>query len=149
MLLIVLLVTGGILAALMMAVLFKQSQLSANVSRMDVRLDERADQWIALRDKVQECIQAINTQHLVLEQKLEAMQFKHYRILQESIQTNLTQFRQELLQTLHKHIESMMNRIDKLTQATDQRLKEISGQVEKRLTEGFDKTTATLKKVMI
>ena len=35
-----------------------------------------------------------------------------------------------------------------LTQKTDQRLQEISGQVEKRLTEGFEKTTATFGDIL-
>jgi len=39
-------------------------------------------------------------------------------------------------------------RVDALTRSTDERLKEISGQVDKRLNEGFEKTTATFTDVV-
>jgi DNA recombination protein RmuC len=50
--------------------------------------------------------------------------------------------------TLTQNSELFGQRVDKLTQQTDQRLKEISGQVEKRLSEGFEKTTATFADVV-
>ncbi|MGB1581379.1 MAG: DNA recombination protein RmuC, partial [Nevskiales bacterium] len=39
-------------------------------------------------------------------------------------------------------------RVDSLTESTDKRLKEISGQVEKRLAEGFEKTNKTFNDVV-
>ena len=42
----------------------------------------------------------------------------------------------------------MSQSIQQLTENTDKRLKEISGQVEKRLADGFDKTTQTFNDVL-
>jgi DNA recombination protein RmuC len=43
--------------------------------------------------------------------------------------------------TLNSNAENLNKRVERLTEYTDQRLKEISGQVERRLSEGFEKTT--------
>jgi DNA recombination protein RmuC len=56
--------------------------------------------------------------------------------------------RQELAETLSRSAEELGRRVDNLTGKTDERLKEISGQVEKRLSDGFEKTTATFVDVV-
>jgi len=44
--------------------------------------------------------------------------------------------------------EELGKSVDDLTRSTDERLKEIAGQVDKRLNEGFEKTTATFTDVV-
>jgi len=56
--------------------------------------------------------------------------------------------REDLTKSLQISSEQMAKRIDGLTVSTDNRLKEISGQVEKRLAEGFDKTTKTFNDIL-
>ncbi len=56
--------------------------------------------------------------------------------------------REDLTKSLQLSSEQMAKRIDDLTVSTDHRLKEISGQVEKRLAEGFDKTTKTFNDIL-
>ncbi len=56
--------------------------------------------------------------------------------------------REELAKTLAQSSEQMTLRIDGLTKSTDERLQEISGQVEKRLAEGFEKTTKTFSDIL-
>lgn len=56
--------------------------------------------------------------------------------------------REELSNSLMQSSEQMTKRIDVLTLATDKRLQEISGQVEKRLAEGFEKTTKTFSDIL-
>lgn len=69
--------------------------------------------------------------------KFDERQLESLKILQESLQKNMTNMRDE-----------MGKRVDKLTDKTDLKLKEISGQVEKRLNEGFAKTTETFTDVV-
>jgi DNA recombination protein RmuC len=69
--------------------------------------------------------------------KFDERQLETLKILQDSLQKNMSNMRDE-----------MGKRVDKLTDKTDQKLKEISGQVEKRLTEGFEKTTETFTDVV-
>jgi hypothetical protein len=54
----------------------------------------------------------------------------------------------QLRDSLAESRDVLDKRVEKLTQTTETRLKEISGQVEKRLTEGFEKTTETFSRVL-
>jgi len=56
--------------------------------------------------------------------------------------------REELAKSLSQSSDQMTKRIDGLTESTDKRLQEISGQVEKRLAEGFEKTTKTFSDIL-
>tara|TARA_R110000737_G_scaffold30888_1_gene49372 strand:+ start:34 stop:1494 length:1461 start_codon:yes stop_codon:yes gene_type:complete len=56
--------------------------------------------------------------------------------------------REEMAKSLHLSSEQMAKRIDELTVSTDNRLKDISGQVEKRLADGFEKTTKTFNDIL-
>lgn len=60
----------------------------------------------------------------------------------------LTQLNQQQLNSLKSLQDSLQQRVDKLTEATELKLREISGQVEKRLSDGFAQTTATFTDVV-
>lgn len=81
-------------------------------------------------------------------QQFDSHQIKTMQILQESLAAGLKSASNRINETLTHNADMLGKRVDKLTQDTDQRLKEISGQVEKRLTEGFEKTTATFADVV-
>ena len=66
----------------------------------------------------------------------------------ESLQTGMTNVQKLIGETLTRHSDELGKRMQGLTEQTDQRLKEISGQVEKRLAEGFEKTTATFTDIL-
>lgn len=53
--------------------------------------------------------------------------------------------REQVSATLTAHAENLGNRVDKLTSETQERLKEISGQVDRKLTEGFEKLPKHLR----
>ncbi len=53
-----------------------------------------------------------------------------------------------LQDTLRKGMQDIGNRVENLTNTTDTHLKEINARVEKRLAEGFEKTTATFHDVI-
>lgn len=54
----------------------------------------------------------------------------------------------QLSEGLTLNADTLGKRVDELTSSTDRRLQEISGQVEKRLSEGFEKTTETFTRVL-
>ncbi len=56
--------------------------------------------------------------------------------------------RDELNKTLADNSEALAKRFDGLTLSTDNRLKDIAAQVEKRLSDGFDKTTKTFNDIL-
>lgn len=64
------------------------------------------------------------------------------------IQEHLLHLQQQLLQLLTQKIDQQAMQVQNLTAQVDVRLKAISGQVEQRLQEGFEKTTATFTDVV-
>ena len=80
--------------------------------------------------------------------RFEQRQTEAVRQLNESLQTGMTNVQKQVGETLTRNSDELGKRMDGLTQKTDQRLQEISGQVEKRLAEGFEKTTATFADIV-
>src|SRR3989338_2736335 len=81
-------------------------------------------------------------------QQTDAHQIKALTLLQESLNKGFETITHRMNSTLISNTELLSKRVEKLTENTDQHLKDISGQVEKRLKEGFEKTTATFADVL-
>ena len=67
---------------------------------------------------------------------------------QRALSTGMTTVAGQVNEALVQHGEALARRVQGLTETTDERLKQISGQVEKRLAEGFEKTTETFSQVL-
>lgn len=118
------------------------------IKNLQVKLNER--------NRVSEDMRESMTR-LVLEQQQEQSkqraqfdehQIKSLKTLVESLQLGMAEIRNQISSTLKINTEDLGKRVDKLTHETNQQLKEISGQVEKRLAEGFEKTNATFTDVV-
>ena len=68
--------------------------------------------------------------------------------LQSSMRTGFDSLHQQLGEALLRSSTDLGQRVESLTKVTDERLKEIAGQVDKRLSDGFEKTTATFTDVI-
>ena len=66
-----------------------------------------------------------------------------FKQTQENLHLGMTQIRQQVTDALTQSSILASQQAQQLTQEIQQRLQEISGQVDKRLADGFDKTTAT------
>lgn len=77
------------------------------------------------------------------ERQLEAL-----KILQDTLQQGVQDSRKHVKESLTDYANELGKRVESLTQMTDQRLKDINQQVEKRLAEGFEKTTETFTDVI-
>lgn len=70
------------------------------------------------------------------------------RILQETINKGIQETRTQVKESLADYATELGRRVDALTTTTDTRLKEINNQVEKRLSDGFEKTNETFNNVI-
>lgn len=113
-----------------------------------IRLEERERQQTELRENIFKLSREQQQEQQLFRQQFDQHQVKNLQFLQESIQKAMINLQQQMHQALQTSSDALIKQIDKLTQNTDQRLKEISGQVEKRLSEGFEKTTATFNNIM-
>lgn len=70
------------------------------------------------------------------------------KMLQDTIHKGFQETRSNVKEALTDYSQDLGRRVEQLTQTTDARLKEINQQVEKRLAEGFEKTTETFGDVI-
>ena len=70
------------------------------------------------------------------------------KALQESLQAGMTTVQKQVADALLGNADELGKRVQGLAQSTDKRLQQISGEVERRLTEGFEKTTATFADIL-
>ena len=68
--------------------------------------------------------------------------------MQQNFQDSVERVQRQVAERLSSASEDLGKRMESLTQSTDKQLQEISGQVERRLTEGFEKTTETFHNVL-
>lgn len=78
----------------------------------------------------------------------EQRQAEALKALQDSLRSGLADLRKQVTESLGQNAAEVGKRVEKLTERTDNRLKEISGQVEERLAKGFEKTTETFMSVL-
>lgn len=78
----------------------------------------------------------------------DARQLESLKIQQDNLTQGMAEVRKQVTEALLQNGNELGKKVDSLTRSTDERLKEISGQVEKRLNEGFEKTTATFADVV-
>lgn len=67
---------------------------------------------------------------------------------QEGITRGMEGIGRQMLAGLETNAKEVGTRLERLADSTDHRLREISGQVEKRLSEGFDRTNETFGRVL-
>ncbi len=70
------------------------------------------------------------------------------KMLQDTIHKGMQETRANVKETLSDYSQELSKRMDNLTQTTEIKLKEINLQVEKRLSEGFQRTTETFGDVI-
>ena len=68
--------------------------------------------------------------------------------LQNSMRTGFDSLHQQLGEALLRSSTDLGQRVASLSKVTDERLRDIAGQVDKRLSDGFEKTTATFTDVI-
>ncbi len=80
--------------------------------------------------------------------RFEQRQTHALKLLQDSLHSGVQGVNKQVGDALARSSRELGDRVEGLTTRTDARLKEISGQVEQRLSEGFEKTTATFADVL-
>ena len=133
-----------------------QQQLATLLNNAHLQQSQSQQQITTLLNSTQlQQQQALATQREQLQQEFtqhrsnfDQHQLNTLKVLQESLQNSMYSLRQQLTETLNQNAETISKWLDKLSQTTHDRLKEISGQVEQRLTAGFEKTTATFTDII-
>ncbi len=113
-------------------------QLSGKVGQATEKQQKELFQF---KEQLQQTIQ-------VLKEQIAHNQKESQEVMHTQFRRGIKDVREELTISLKTQAESFDKNMSGLTQTTDERLKEISGQVEKRLADGFEKTTQTFQDVL-
>ncbi len=144
-----LILLGLILGSLHLKKIFQASQINQKLAeQLLVRLDERDRNILELRDHLLRLLSEAQKEQVEQRTQFDQHQLKTLKTLQDSLTLGMTDIRQQLNEALANHGELISKKMDKLTTDTDNKLKEISQQVDKRLTDGFEKTTATFTDII-
>jgi DNA recombination protein RmuC len=134
----------------------KLDEYAKRISSLDEKLNdlklEQQDALSQLRERLvtsfselREELRQILADHNT---KFEQRQNEAIKNLLESLQSGMTNIQKQVGEYLTRNSDEIGKKMVGLTEKTDQRLKEISGQVEKRLADGFEKTNATFADVL-
>ncbi len=123
-------------------------KLQKHISIILDKLNTKEEQLTELRELFQNLIKQHDKDSHEHRERFDKHQVESLKTLHETISKSVLSIQQHITLTLNQNSEQLTQQVRYLTQNTDQHLKEISGQVEKRLTEGFDKTTAIFSDVI-
>ena len=101
-----------------------------------------------LRENIQKLLREQQKEQQEQRTRFDEHQIKSLKLIQDSLQQALSDIRKQVTSSLTQHADEIGKRMDRLTKETQEKLKEISGEVDKRLTAGFEKTTATFTDVV-
>jgi len=118
------------------------------LSTQQLLIHERLRQLETQRDNIGTLLREQQKEQHEQRASFDQHQINSLKIIQDSLQKALSDIRAQMSSTLKEHTEYLGKRVDALTNETQARLKDISGQVDRRLAEGFEKTTATFTNVM-
>lgn len=143
----------GLNVIIFFLLIFFMNRQRGNVLRQFIRLQEilfeklhhlqleQVQQTGSLKEQLQEAF----ANHRA---RFDERQMDVLKILQETLQKSAQENRQQVKESLTDYAQELGKRVDQLTQTTANKLTEINGQVEKRLTEGFIKTNETFHDVI-
>ncbi|MCW8877610.1 MAG: DNA recombination protein RmuC [Kangiellaceae bacterium] len=103
---------------------------------------------VSLAEGQQQISSTVNQFGEKLNRSLEQHQTQTREAITDNIRKGIKDLRTDLDRSIQQQNDAIGKSISGLTESTDNRLKEISSQVEKRLSEGFDKTTKTFNDVL-
>ena len=126
----------------------RQNHVIKQLEHLDILLAERERNQQDLRENIMRLLKEQQQEQQQQRLQFDEHQLKTLKLLQDSLQKGMAEIRQQVTEALNNHAQLLSKHVEKLTYDTDQRLKEISGQVEKRLSEGFEKTTATFADIV-
>ncbi len=114
----------------------------------NLKFSERLKNSTNLQEMLQRLLNEQRQESSDQRMRFDEHQIKTLKLIQDSLNQGMQDVRKQITDTLTQQTKTVSMRVDKLTDETQNRLKEISGQVDKKLSEGFEKTNATFTDVV-
>ena len=141
----------GFIGLLFRSIFTQDSQHTASQKITEQQLTillERIQQLQSQRQDLQALLQQHTHDIKLQRERFDKHQIDSLKVIQDSLRDGLHGAQEHIHRTLKQHGELLSQQINQLTRETQERLKQISGEVDKQLEKGFEKTTATFTDVM-
>ena len=133
-----------------------QSEQQASFARIEANLSQLTQQFQQgyvnnqhqIKELMAEAKLQLMQQHKQSDQNSQQQLFEKFQSLNQLFRQQQQQLQEQLTLMAKVNRDEQAQSIEKLTLSTDKRLQEISGQVDKRLSEGFEKTTQTFNDIL-
>lgn len=113
-----------------------------------VLMNERTKQLFSQRSEVEKLLQNQQAAQQTAREQFDQHQIKSLKLIQDSMHNATAEMRNQVSSMLNQNTQRLTEQVDKLTQTTQEKLTAISNEVNKQLTNGFEKTTSTFTDVV-
>src|SRR3990167_9743286 len=110
--------------------------------------NDRIKNLFTQREQTEQLLKEQQMAQQMARQQFDQHQIQSLKLIQESMQSASVEMRSQIATLLHQNAQRLTEQFDKLTQTTQEKLKEISGELNKQLETGFEKTTSTFMDVI-
>lgn len=131
--------TVFIIIAIVISSILMQQKHNSDIALLEQKLEALKQQ----RQQHIELIDRLNRDQREQRQSFDAHQIKSLETIQSSLHVAAKELRQQVSASLNQNGELLTKQVAQLTQQTQKQLKDISQEVDKQLTAGFEKTTKT------
>ncbi|OGT43809.1 MAG: recombinase RmuC [Gammaproteobacteria bacterium RIFCSPHIGHO2_12_FULL_40_19] len=111
-------------------------------------MNERTKQLFSQREHIGQLLKEQQTAQQTARQQFDQHQIQSLKLIQESMQNATTDMRNQVATLLNQNTQRLNDQYDKLTQTLREKLIDISNEVNKQLSTGFEKTTTTFLDVV-
>ena len=118
------------------------------ISELGIRIEERDRIHNESKENITNLFLQQQKDQQLQRSQFDEHQIKNLKLIIESLQNGMSDIRSQIITILNHNSENLSKSVDQLTKETNSKLEKINEQVEKRLMEGFEKTTATFADVV-
>ena len=129
-------------------ILKRQQHTNQVINQQLLLIQDRLQQLDKQRNFAQLLIHQQQKEQIEQRQRFDEYQIKSLKLIQDSLIQSMHSIQEQVSIILSDHTENLGKRVDKLTTETQKQLKEISEQIDCKLTKGFEKTTETFTNVI-
>ena len=109
---------------------------------------DRSKQLSSERNYIEQLLKEQQASQQQSRQQFDQHQIQSLKLIQESMQNAMVEVRNQVAGILNQNTQRLTEQVDKLTQTTKEKLNDISNEVNKQLSSGFEKTTNTFTDVV-
>jgi len=117
-------------------------------NKQNVLLNERVQQLLTQRQQIEQLLKEQQQAQQQTREQFDQHQIHSLKLIQDSMQNASNEIRNQVSSILNQNTQRLTEQVDKLTQTTREKLKDISDEVNKQLTIGFEKTTSTFTDIL-